>query len=148
MKHDLESICNQVRRDIVRMVHAQSSGHPGGSLWCTEFLVSLYFEVMKIDNDFKMDGKNEDLFFLSNGHISPVLYSVLARLGFFEVGELATFRTINSRLQGHPTPHEGLEGIRMASCSLGQGLSNSIGAAITKKLNKDNHIVYALTGDG
>ena len=117
MKHDLESICNQVRRDIVRMVHAQSSGHPGGSLGCTEFLVSLYFEVMKIDNDFKMDGKNEDLFFLSNGHISPVWYSVLARRGFFEVSELATFRTINSRLQGHPTTHEGLPGIRMASGS-------------------------------
>jgi transketolase len=148
MKHDLESICNQVRRDIVRMVHAQSSGHPGGSLGCTEFLVSLYFEVMKIDNDFKMDGKNEDLFFLSNGHISPVWYSVLARRGFFEVSELATFRTINSRLQGHPTTHEGLPGIRMASGSLGQGMSVAIGAAETKKLNKEDNIVYSLHGDG
>ena len=130
------------------MVHAQSSGHPGGSLGCTEFLVSLYFEVMKIDNDFKMDGKNEDLFFLSNGHISPVWYSVLARRGFFEVSELATFRTINSRLQGHPTTHEGLPGIRMASGSLGQGMSVAIGAAETKKLNKEDNIVYSLHGDG
>jgi transketolase len=148
MTHDLESICNQVRRDIVRMVHAQSSGHPGGSLGCAEFLVSLYFEVMKIDNDFKMDGKNEDLFFLSNGHISPVWYSVLARRGFFEASELATFRTINSRLQGHPTTHEGLPGIRMASGSLGQGMSVAIGAAETKKLNNEDNIVYSLHGDG
>lgn len=148
MKNDLESICNQVRRDIVRMVHAQSSGHPGGSLGCTEFLVSLYFEVMRIDDDFRMDGKNEDLFFLSNGHISPVWYSVLARRGFFEVSELATFRTINSRLQGHPTTHEGLPGIRMASGSLGQGMSVAIGAAETKKLNNEDNIVYSLHGDG
>lgn len=148
MTHDLESICNQVRRDIVRMVHAQSSGHPGGSLGCAEFLVSLYFEVMKIDDDFKMDGKNEDLFFLSNGHISPVWYSVLARRGFFEASELATFRTINSRLQGHPTTHEGLPGIRMASGSLGQGMSVAIGAAETKKLNNEDNIVYSLHGDG
>ena len=148
MTHDLESICNQVRRDILRMVHAQSSGHPGGSLGCAEFLVSLYFEVMKIDDDFKMDGKNEDLFFLSNGHISPVWYSVLARRGFFQASELATFRTINSRLQGHPTTHEGLPGIRMASGSLGQGMSVAIGAAETKKLNNEDNIVYSLHGDG
>lgn len=148
MTHDLESICNQVRRDIVRMVHAQNSGHPGGSLGCAEFLVSLYFEVMKIDDDFKMDGKNEDLFFLSNGHISPVWYSVLARRGFFQASELATFRTINSRLQGHPTTHEGLPGIRMASGSLGQGMSVAIGAAETKKLNNEDNIVYSLHGDG
>ena len=148
MKHDLESICNQVRRDIVRMVHAQSSGHPGGSLGCAEFLVSLYFEVMKIDDDFKMDGKNEDLFFLSNGHISPVWYSVLARRGFYQPSELSTFRTINSRLQGHPTTHEGLPGIRMASGSLGQGMSVAIGAAETKKLNNEDNIVYSLHGDG
>jgi transketolase len=130
------------------MVHAQSSGHPGGSLGCAEFLVSLYFEVMKIDDDFKMDGKNEDLFFLSNGHISPVWYSVLARRGFFQASELATFRTINSRLQGHPTTHEGLPGIRMASGSLGQGMSVAIGAAETKKLNNEDNIVYSLHGDG
>jgi transketolase len=148
MKQDLESICNQVRRDIVRMVHAQNSGHPGGSLGCAEFLVALYFQVMKIDEDFKMDGKNEDLFFLSNGHISPVWYSVLARRGFFPVSELATFRTINSRLQGHPTTHEGLPGIRVASGSLGQGMSVAIGAAETKKLNNDNHLIYSLHGDG
>ena len=148
MTHDLESICNQVRRDIVRMVHAQSSGHPGGSLGCAEFLVSIYFEVMKIDNHFKMDGINEDLFFLSNGHISPVWYSVLARRGFFQAKELATFRTINSRLQGHPTTHEGLPGIRMASGSLGQGMSVAIGAAETKKLNNEDKIVYSLHGDG
>lgn len=148
MKQDLESICNQVRRDIVRMVHAQNSGHPGGSLGCAEFLVVLYFQVMKIDEDFKMDGKNEDLFFLSNGHISPVWYSVLARRGFFPVSELATFRTINSRLQGHPTTHEGLPGIRVASGSLGQGMSVAIGAAETKKLNNDNHLIYSLHGDG
>lgn len=148
MKQDLESICNQVRRDIVRMVHAQNSGHPGGSLGCAEFLVALYFQVMKIDEDFKMDGKNEDLFFLSNGHISPVWYSVLARRGFFPVSELATFRTINSRLQGHPTTHEGLPGIRVASGSLGQGMSVAIGAAETKKLNNDNNLIYSLHGDG
>ena len=148
MTNKLESVCKQVRRDIVRMVHAQSSGHPGGSLGCTEFLVSLYFEVMELNTDFNMDGKNEDLFFLSNGHISPVWYSVLARRGFFDVQELSTFRTINSRLQGHPTTHEGLPGIRMASGSLGQGMSVAIGAAETKKLNNDNHLVYSLHGDG
>jgi transketolase len=144
----LESICNQVRRDIVRMVHAQSSGHPGGSLGCADFLVALYFEVMNHNTDFEMNGQGEDLFFLSNGHISPVWYSVLARSGYFDVTELASFRTIDSRLQGHPTTHEGLPGIRMASGSLGQGLSNAIGAAETKKLNKDGALVYSLHGDG
>lgn len=144
----LEKVCTQVRRDIVRMVHAQSSGHPGGSLGCAEFLVSLYFEVMQHSTDFKMDGKNEDLFFLSNGHISPVFYSVLARSGYFEVSELASFRMIDSRLQGHPTTHEGLPGIRIASGSLGQGMSVAIGAAETKKLNNDDAFVYSLHGDG
>lgn len=144
----LESICKQVRRDIVRMVHAQSSGHPGGSLGCAEYLVALYFEVMKHNKNFQMNGKGEDLFFLSNGHISPVWYSVLARSGYFPVSELATFRSINSRLQGHPTTHEGLPGIRVASGSLGQGMSVAIGAAETKKLNNDYSIVYSLHGDG
>ncbi len=144
----LEKICTQVRRDIVRMVHAQSSGHPGGSLGCTEFFVALYFNVMKHNRDFQMDGNGEDLFFLSNGHISPVWYSVLARSGYFPVSELITFRTINSRLQGHPTTHEGLPGIRIASGSLGQGMSVAIGAAETKKLNNDKSIVYSLHGDG
>lgn len=144
----LENICTQVRRDIVRMVHAQSSGHPGGSLGCAEFLVALYFEVMKHNKDFQMNGKEEDLFFLSNGHISPVWYAVLARSGYFPVPELATFRTIDSRLQGHPTTHEGLPGIRIASGSLGQGMSVAIGAAETKKLNNDDSIVYSLHGDG
>ncbi len=144
----LHNIISQVRRDIIRMVHANSSGHPGGSLGCTEFLVALYFEVMHHNTNFNMDGKGEDIFFLSNGHISPVFYSVLARSGYFELSELSTFRKINSRLQGHPTTHEGLEGIRMASGSLGQGLSNAIGAAITKKLNNDNRLVYSLHGDG
>lgn len=148
MMDRLEAICTQVRRDIVRMVHAQSSGHPGGSLGCTEFFVALYFHVLKHHTDFNMDGKNEDLFFLSNGHISPVWYSVLARSGYFPVSELATFRTIDSRLQGHPTTHEGLPGIRIASGSLGQGMSVAIGAAETKKLNQDPHIVYSLHGDG
>jgi transketolase len=146
--NELENIVTQVRRDIVRMVHANNSGHPGGSLGCTEFLTVLYFEIMKHKSDFTMDGINEDIFFLSNGHISPVFYSVLSRVGYFEIDELSTFRKINSRLQGHPTTHEGLEGIRIASGSLGQGLSIAIGAAISKKLNNDNHIVYALTGDG
>lgn len=145
---ELERIVKQVRRDIVRMVHANNSGHPGGSLGCTEFLVALYFETMKHTTTFSMDGKGEDLFFLSNGHISPVLYSVLARSGYFRVSELATFRKINSRLQGHPTTHEGLPGIRIASGSLGQGMSVAIGAAETKKLNGDNRIVYSLHGDG
>ena len=144
----LEKTCTQVRRDIVRMVHAQSSGHPGGSLGCAEFFVALYFDIMKHNKDFKMDGNGEDLFFLSNGHISPVWYSVLARSGYFPVSELATFRTIDSRLQGHPTTHEGLPGIRVASGSLGQGMSVAIGAAETKKLNKDTSIVFSLHGDG
>ena len=144
----LEKICSQVRRDIVRMVHAQSSGHPGGSLGCTEFFVALYFDIMKHNKNFQMDGNGEDLFFLSNGHISPVWYSVLARSGYFPVSELTTFRTINSRLQGHPTTHEGLPGIRVASGSLGQGMSVAIGAAETKKLNNDKRIIYSLHGDG
>ncbi|MFM7023797.1 MAG: transketolase [Flavobacteriales bacterium] len=146
---NLQKIVSQVRRDIVRMVHQNNSGHPGGSLGCTEFLVTLYNEVMTHDpKKFNMDGVNEDLFFLSNGHISPVLYSVLARAGYFPVKEMATFRSLNSRLQGHPTPHEGLEGIRIASGSLGQGLSVALGAAQAKKLNKDNKLVYVLMGDG
>ena len=144
----LQKIVSQVRRDIVRMVHSNNSGHPGGSLGCTEFLVALYFEAMSHNNSFDMDGKNEDLFFLSNGHISPVIYSVLARSGYFDVSELDTFRNINSRLQGHPTTHEGLPGIRVASGSLGQGMSVALGAAETKKLNKDNRIIYSLHGDG
>jgi transketolase len=145
---ELTKIASQVRRDIVRMVHAQQSGHPGGSLGCTDFLTALYFKVMKIDTNFSMDGKNEDLFFLSNGHISPLFYSVLARVGYFDVKELATFRKLNSRLQGHPTTHEHLPGIRIASGSLGQGMSVAIGAAITKKYNNDDRIVYSLHGDG
>ncbi len=138
----------QIRRDILRMVHAVNSGHPGGSLGCAEFMVVLFFEIIKIKKDFTMDGKNEDLFFLSNGHISPVFYSVLARFGYFPVSELSTFRKIDSRLQGHPTTHEGLPGVRIASGSLGQGFSVAIGAAITKKLNKENTIIYSLHGDG
>ena len=138
----------QVRRDIVRMVHSNNSGHPGGSLGCTEFLVVLFFQIMKRKDDFDMNGFDEDLFFLSNGHISPVFYSVLARCGYFPTEELSTFRDINSRLQGHPTTHEGLPGIRIASGSLGQGLSVSIGAALTKKLNGEKNIVYSLHGDG
>lgn len=146
---ELEKTASQVRRDIVRMVHAVSSGHPGGSLGCTDFLTALYFEVMNHNpSNFNMDGTNEDIFFLSNGHISPVFYSVLARSGYFDVAELATFRKLNTRLQGHPTTHEGLEGIRISSGSLGQGLSNAIGAALTKKLNNDKGLVYALMGDG
>ncbi len=148
-KHSLQEIASQVRRDIVRMVHAVNSGHPGGSLGCTEFFVSLYFEVMNTKApSFDMDGKGEDLFFLSNGHISPVWYSVLARRGYFPVSELATFRKLDSRLQGHPATEEGLPGIRVASGSLGQGLSVAIGAAQTKKLNNDNSLVYTLHGDG
>ena len=146
---ELEKICTQVRRDILRMVHAVNSGHPGASLGCTEFFVSLYFEIMKHDpKKFSMDGIGEDLFFLSNGHISPVFYSVLSRSGYFPVKELATFRKLNSRLQGHPTTHEGLPGVRIASGSLGQGLSVAIGAAAAKKLNKDAGIIYTLCGDG
>ncbi|MEJ5089166.1 transketolase [Sphingobacterium faecium] len=145
---ELEEIVSQVRRDIVRMVHSCQSGHPGGSLGCTELLVALYFEVMNRKEGFDLDGKEEDLFFLSNGHISPVFYSVLARAGYFDVAELASFRKIGSRLQGHPTTHEGLPGIRIASGSLGQGLSVSIGAAQAKKLNQDKGLTYVLMGDG
>ena len=145
---ELQQTVSQVRRDIVRMVHANNSGHPGGSLGCAEYLVALYFEILKHNKDFQMDGKGEDLFFLSNGHISPVFYSVLGRSGYFDVSELATFRKINSRLQGHPTTHEGLPGVRIASGSLGQGMSVAIGAAQTKKLNGDDRIVYSLHGDG
>ncbi|MBK9793539.1 MAG: transketolase [Sphingobacteriales bacterium] len=145
---ELNKTATQVRRDIVRMVHQCKSGHPGGSLGCADFLTALYFEIMHVNTDFKMDGIGEDLFFLSNGHISPLFYSVLARRGFFDVKELGTFRHINSRLQGHPTTHEGLPGIRIASGSLGQGISVAIGAALAKKLNSDDKLVYALTGDG
>ena len=145
---ELTKIASQIRRDIVRMVHAQQSGHPGGSLGCADFLTALYFKVLKHDNSFSMDGKGEDLFFLSNGHISPVFYSVLARSGYFDVKELATFRKINSRLQGHPTTHEHLPGIRIASGSLGQGMSVAIGAALSKKYNNDDRTVYCLHGDG
>lgn len=145
---ELKDIATQVRRDIVRMVHAVQSGHPGGSLGCTEYFTALYFEVMKRNKGFDMDGKGEDVFFLSNGHISPVYYSVLARSGYFPVEELATFRRINSRLQGHPTTHEKLPGIRIASGSLGQGLSVALGAALAKKLNNDTCNVYSLHGDG
>ena len=145
---ELEKLCTQIRRDILRMVHANNSGHPGGSLGCTEFLASLYFNHLHHKTEFEMDGIDEDLFFLSNGHISPVLYSVLARSGYFKIEELATFRKINSRLQGHPTTHEKLEGIRVSTGSLGQGLSVAIGAALTKKLNNDNKLIYSLHGDG
>lgn len=146
---EMKKLCGQVRRDIVRMVHAVNSGHPGGSLGCVEYFVALYGKVMKHNPaHFTMDGKNEDLFFLSNGHISPVFYSVLARSGYFPIEELKTFRKLNSRLQGHPTTHEGLPGVRIASGSLGQGMSVAIGAALAKKLNKDNSIVYSLHGDG
>jgi len=144
----LEDFVSQVRRDILRQVHQVNSGHPGGSLGCAEFFSVLYKEVLQTKETFSMDGKEEDLFFLSNGHISPVFYSVLARTGYFPVEELNTFRKINSRLQGHPTTHEGLPGIRIASGSLGQGLSVAIGAALTKKLNNDKHLVYTLHGDG
>lgn len=145
---DLKTIAAQIRRDIVRMVHTVQSGHPGGSLGCTEFFTALYFEIMNRKPGFDMDGKDEDIFFLSNGHISPVFYSTLARAGYFELAELNTFRKINSRLQGHPTTHEHLPGIRVASGSLGQGMSVAIGAALAKKLNNDSHIVYSLHGDG
>lgn len=144
----LEDLVIQVRRDILRQVHAVNSGHPGGSLGCTEFFVALYQELLDRKDEFNMDGIGEDLFFLSNGHISPVFYSVLARSGYFPVEELKTFRHIDSRLQGHPTTHEGLPGVRIASGSLGQGISVSIGAAETKKLNNDNHLIYTLCGDG
>ncbi len=145
---ELERIASQVRRDIVRMVHACQSGHPGGSLGCADFLTALYFDVMKHQANFNMDGKGEDLFFLSNGHISPVWYSVLARSGYFDIAELGTFRKIDTRLQGHPTTAEHLPGVRVASGSLGQGLSVALGAAQAKKLNKDSSIVYTLHGDG
>ena len=144
----LEKTTIQVRRDILRMVHKVNSGHPGGSLGCAEFFVSLFFDQMDFSLPFKIDGKNEDIFFLSNGHISPVFYSVLARRGFFPIQELNTFRLINSRLQGHPTTHEGLPGIRVASGSLGQGLSVAIGSALAKKLDKDPKTVFVLMGDG
>ena len=145
---ELEKISSQVRRDIVRMVHKVQSGHPGGSLGCTDFFVTLFFQIMKRNSVFDMNGKNEDIFFLSNGHISPVFYSVLARSGYFKLDELYTFRKLNSRLQGHPATHEGLPGIRVASGSLGQGLSVAIGSALSKKLNNDNNLVYVLLGDG
>jgi len=145
---DLKAIASQIRRDIVRMVHGAASGHPGGSLGCADYFTALYFKVLKHDPHFHMDGKNEDLFFLSNGHISPVFYSALARSGYFDIKELATFRKINSRLQGHPTTHEHLPGVRVASGSLGQGMSVAIGAALSKKLNNDKNIVFSLHGDG
>jgi len=144
----LEALTTQTRRDIIRMVHKVNSGHPGGSLGCTEFLIALYNDIMDRKEGFDMDGIGEDLFFLSNGHISPVFYSVLARAGYFPVEELNTFRLINSRLQGHPTTHEGLPGVRIASGSLGQGMSVALGAAEAKKLNNDNNLIYSLHGDG
>lgn len=145
---ELKPLTTQIRRDILRMVHAVNSGHPGGSLGCVEFFTALYGKIMNYQLPFTMEGKNEDLFFLSNGHISPVFYSTLARFGFFPVAELATFRKLNTRLQGHPTTHEGLPGVRMASGSLGQGLSVAIGAAQAKKLDGDKNLVYTLHGDG
>ncbi len=145
---ELNQVASQVRRDIVRMVHGCQSGHPGGSLGCADFLVALYFHVLQHHTKFNMDGNNEDLFFLSNGHISPVWYSVLARSGYFDASELASFRKLNSRLQGHPTTHEHLPGVRIASGSLGQGMSVAIGAALTKKLNQDDGLVFSLHGDG
>ena len=145
---DLKATATQIRRDIVRMVHAAQSGHPGGSLGCTDFFTALYFNAMQHNPDFHMDGIGEDIFFLSNGHISPVFYSTLARSGYFPLVELNTFRKLNSRLQGHPTTHEHLPGVRVSSGSLGQGMSVAIGAALAKKLNKDTHLVYSLHGDG
>ncbi len=145
---ELKQMATQVRRDILRMVHAVQSGHPGGSLGCTDFLTALYFNIMERKAGFDMDGINEDIFFLSNGHISPLFYSVLARSGYFDIKELSTFRKLNSRLQGHPATHDHLPGVRIASGSLGQGLSVACGAAIAKKMNKDSHIVYSLHGDG
>lgn len=146
--HQLKKTASQIRRDIVRMVHACQSGHPGGSLGCADFFVALYFHHLRHDPKFNMDGAGEDLFFLSNGHISPVWYSTLARSGYFDKKELSTFRFLNTRLQGHPATHEHLPGVRIASGSLGQGLSAALGAAQTKKLNHDNHLVYVLMGDG
>jgi len=148
MDINLNHLSTQIRRDILRMVNQVSSGHPGGSLGCVEFFAVLYFKIMNIDLNFNMNGINEDLFFLSNGHISPVFYSTLSRRGYFPISELNTFRKINSRLQGHPTTHEGLPGVRIASGSLGQGMSVSIGAALSKKLNKDKSTVFVLLGDG
>ena len=149
MDKSIEKIPSQIRRDILRMVHAVQSGHPGGSLGCTEFFVALYFKILNHDKEsFNMNGQNEDIFFLSNGHISPVFYSVLARAGYFSINELSTFRKLNSRLQGHPTTHEGLPGVRIASGSLGQGLSVALGAAEAKKLSNDNNLVFSLHGDG
>lgn len=145
---ELKAAASQIRRDIVRMVHGVQSGHPGGSLGCTDFLTALFFHTMKHDRQFKMDGVGEDLFFLSNGHISPVYYSVLSRSGYFDKKELASFRKLNTRLQGHPTTHEHLPGVRIASGSLGQGMSVAIGAALTKKFNNDPHLVFSLHGDG
>jgi transketolase len=145
---NLTETASQIRRDIVRMVHAVQSGHPGGSLGCADFFTALYFKVMKHDVNFNMDGKGEDVFILSNGHISPVYYSTLARSGYFPVKELASFRKINSRLQGHPTTHEGLPGVRMSSGSLGQGMSVALGAALAKRMNGDDRLVYSLHGDG
>lgn len=144
----LQRIATQIRRDIIRQVYYAASGHPGGSLGCADFFTALYFKVMKYKLPFQMDGKGEDMFFLSNGHISPVWYSTLARSGFFDVSELATFRKINTRLQGHPATHEGLPGIRIASGSLGQGISAAIGAAMSKRMDKDPSLIYVLTGDG
>jgi len=146
--HKLQEIASQVRRDIVRMVHGVQSGHPGGSLGCADYLVALYFKIMNHNPSFSMNGNNEDLFFLSNGHISPLFYSVLARSGYFPVPELATFRKLNTRLQGHPATHEHLPGVRIASGSLGQGMSVAIGAALTKKMNNDHSTVFSLHGDG
>ncbi len=151
MKHtisQLQNIATQLRRDCLRMVHGVQSGHPGASLGCADFFTAMYFEILNHHSDFKMEGKNEDLFFLSNGHISPIWYSALARAGYFEISELATFRKLDSRLQGHPSTHEHLPGVRVASGSLGQGLSVAIGAALGKKLNGDKFLVYCLTGDG
>lgn len=145
---DLKGMASQIRRDILRMVHGCASGHPGGSLGCADFFTALYFKIMKHDPQFHMDGRNEDVFFLSNGHISPLFYSTLARSGYFDIKELATFRKINSRLQGHPATHEHLPGVRIASGSLGQGMSVAIGAAIAKKLNGDKNLVFSLHGDG
>ncbi len=145
---DLKAIATQMRRDIVRMVHAVQSGHPGGSLGCVEYFTALYFQIMQHNPRFTMEGKNEDLFFLSNGHISPVFYSTLARSGYFDVAELASFRKLNSRLQGHPTTHEHLPGVRIASGSLGQGMSVAAGAAFAKKMDKEETFVYSLHGDG
>ena len=148
MKTDLDNLVSQVRRDILRMVHQVNSGHPGGSLGCTEFFVVLFNKILNFNIPFTEDGINEDVFILSNGHISPVYYSVLSRVGFFDLNELSTFRKINSRLQGHPTNHDNLPGVRISSGSLGQGLSVGIGSALSKRLNNDDSLVYVLTGDG